>query len=129
MSITLKRVQTTATGAIHYRRKLPKDVREAIGQREFKRLIGHSQKEAVRNYAAADAECERLIEKARRKGGAGAAEATPLDHLKEARAELAALRRDQPDALSIDGRPTPGPTACCPSSRRTQPETTSASLK
>ncbi|RLP26591.1 site-specific integrase [Mesorhizobium sp. YM1C-6-2] len=99
MSITLKRVQTTATGAIHYRRKLPKDVREAIGQREFKRLIGHNQKEAVRNYAAADAECERLIEKARRKGGAGAAEATPLDHLREARAEIAALRRDQPDAL------------------------------
>lgn len=106
MSITLKRVQTTATGAIHYRRKLPKDVRAAIGQREFKRLIGHSQKEAVKNYAAAEAECERLIESARRKGGAGAAEATPLDDHKEARAGLATLRRDHPgvfdDARTAD---------------------------
>ncbi|MBU0583021.1 MAG: tyrosine-type recombinase/integrase [Alphaproteobacteria bacterium] len=103
MGITLKRVQIDSRGVYTYRRKLPRDVFEAIKQREFKRRLGQSEREAVKNYPHADAECERLIASARQRSGKeqdAAPTATPLDHWREASSELNAMRLEYPEVFS-----------------------------
>ncbi|NYJ13438.1 hypothetical protein GGI64_004522 [Rhizobium leguminosarum] len=50
MGLTLKYVRVTSAGTFHYRRRVPKEMAVSTGQTEFKRLLGKSEREALRNY-------------------------------------------------------------------------------
>ncbi|BBD38216.1 phage integrase family protein [Aminobacter sp. Y103A] len=83
MRLVLKHVVPTKAGTWHYRRRLPKDVSEVLGRGEFKRLLGSTEKEAVRNFPKVNAEFERLVSETRRRAAAAATPtlgaATPLE--------------------------------------------------
>lgn len=84
MGLVLRYVVTTKAGTKHYRRRLPKDVAEAIGKGEFKRLLGSTEREALRKYPTVNAEFERLVEGTRRQIGRRSNPTTPLDVHREA---------------------------------------------
>lgn len=65
MRLVLKHVVHTKAGTWHYRRRLPKEISEVLGQGEFKRLLGATEKEAVRKFPKVNAEFERLIAETR----------------------------------------------------------------
>jgi hypothetical protein len=65
MGLTLKYVKVTSSGTFHYRRRVPKDMAVSTGQTEFKRFLGKSEREALRNYPQTHAFHERLIEEFR----------------------------------------------------------------
>ncbi|WP_417601070.1 hypothetical protein [Pararhodobacter oceanensis] len=65
MGLTLKHVVQTKSGRWQYRRRVPKDVSEAIHKREFKGVLGDSEREALKAYASFHASVEREIEKAK----------------------------------------------------------------
>ncbi|MVA63913.1 tyrosine-type recombinase/integrase [Agrobacterium vitis] len=65
MGLTLKYVKVTKAGTFHYRRRVPKDMATSTGQIEFKRFLGKSEREALRNYPKTHAFHERLIEEFR----------------------------------------------------------------
>jgi len=91
MGLVLKHVEQTKSGSWQYRRRVPKDVSEAITKREFKRKLGDSRKEALAAYPQFHAQVEREIEAAKKRI-AGAVEASgPSASEREAYAE--ALRR------------------------------------
>ncbi|RWG49771.1 MAG: hypothetical protein EOQ64_28075, partial [Mesorhizobium sp.] len=94
MGLVLKHVYLTKAGTWHYRRRLPRDIAALIRQNEFKRLLGSTEREALRNYPNVNAEFERLVIEARRRRDIPAdTPRTPLDihRLAERRAaELAA---------------------------------------
>ena len=50
MGLTLKRVIRSTAGTFHYRRRVPKDVAAIIGKNEFKRFLGNTEREALKNY-------------------------------------------------------------------------------
>lgn len=77
MGLTLKRVIRTKAGTFHYRRRVPKDVAAIIGRNEFKRLLGETEREALKNYMKVDALYERMIEEAR--GRSAGETPTPLE--------------------------------------------------
>ncbi|MBX8811340.1 tyrosine-type recombinase/integrase [Ochrobactrum sp. MR34] len=60
MGLSLKYVVLTNAGTWHYRRRVPKAARTTFPQSEFKRLLGDSQREALRNWPHVHAEFERL---------------------------------------------------------------------
>ncbi|MGE3367005.1 MAG: tyrosine-type recombinase/integrase [Rhizobiaceae bacterium] len=99
MSVVLKRVQKSKSGSYTYRRKLPQDVHEATGQREFKRALGRTMMDVTRRYPAVDADCEALIAKARGKGPSSrkATVLAPVDAYRAAREAVAKLLADFPD--------------------------------
>lgn len=66
MRIILKHIKSTDAGTFHYRRRIPKDVAEKIGRSEFKRLLGDTEREALRNYPTINLMFEELVEAARR---------------------------------------------------------------
>ncbi|WP_368389294.1 DUF6538 domain-containing protein [Mesorhizobium sp. LMG 17147] len=66
MGLVLKHVQTTKAGTLHYRRKIPRELCEAIGRREFKRRLGSTPREALLAYPKINAEFERLLAEARK---------------------------------------------------------------
>jgi integrase len=105
MGLVLKHVVRTKSDTWHYRRRLPKGVAEVLGQGEFKRLLGSTEKEAVKNFAKANGEFERVIAEARRRMAAPAKPRTALGVHREAERrarELALL------SVSIGGRMLPG---------------------
>lgn len=105
MGLVLKHVQQTNAGTWHYRRKLPRDVTALVGKNEFKRLLGSTEREALRSYPKVNGEFERLVAEARRRNGAGLPAETPLElhRMAELRAqELAAM------TVHIGGRTLPG---------------------
>ncbi|RWC10374.1 MAG: integrase [Mesorhizobium sp.] len=106
MGLVLKNVTQTKAGTWHYRRRLPRDVAPLLGQGEFKRLLGSTEREALRNYPKVNGEFERLVvETRRRRGGPDLSAITPMElhRLAEQRAqELAAM------TVHIGGRPLPG---------------------
>ena len=60
MGLSLKYVVLTNAGTWHYRRRVPKAVQTTFPQREFKRLLGDTRREALRNWPHVHAEFERL---------------------------------------------------------------------
>lgn len=60
MGLSLKYVVLTNAGTWHYRRRVPKAARTTFPQSEFKRLLGDSRREALRNWPLINAEFERL---------------------------------------------------------------------
>ncbi|TGS84866.1 integrase [Mesorhizobium sp. M3A.F.Ca.ET.174.01.1.1] len=94
MGLVLKYVIQTKAGTWHYRRRLPREVAPLIGQSEFKRYLGDTEREALRSYPKVNAEFERLVAEARRRsGGQDLSTVTPMElhRLAELRAqELAA---------------------------------------
>lgn len=109
MGLVLKYVQSTKAGTLHYRRKVPLELRPVVGSGEFKRLLGASEREALLNYPKVNADFERLIAEARRGAGTGrhanSRSRTPLDDYMEARSRLAeveeTLRRLDPDEAAF----------------------------
>jgi integrase len=91
MRLVLKHVIRTRADTWHYRRRLPKGVAEAIGQGEFKRLLGSTEKEALRNFPKANTEFERLVSEARRRLAAGSRPRTALGIHREAQARAKEL--------------------------------------
>ncbi|RVD15566.1 MAG: integrase [Mesorhizobium sp.] len=105
MGLVLKNVLQTKAGTWHYRRRLPRDVAPLLGQGEFKRLLGSTEREALRNYPKVNGEFERLVAETRRRSDAGLPAETALEvhRLAERRAqELAAT------FVHIGGRTLPG---------------------
>lgn len=95
MGLVLKHVVHTKAGTWHYRRRLPRDVTSLVGKGEFKRLLGETEREALRNYPKVHAEFERVVADARRQETtASPVSATPMElhRMAELRArELAAM--------------------------------------
>ncbi|MDV2968642.1 site-specific integrase [Nitratireductor aquimarinus] len=76
MRLVLRYARPTKSGTWNYRRRLPKDVSETLGQGEFKRRLGDSKQEALRNFPKIDAEFERLVANTRARK---ATPTTPLE--------------------------------------------------
>ena len=60
MGLSLKYVVLTNAGTWHYRRRVPKAAQTTLPQNEFKRLLGDTRREALRNWPHVHAEFERL---------------------------------------------------------------------
>ena len=60
MGLSLKYIIQTKAGTWHYRRRVPKAAQTAFPQSEFKRLLGDTRREALRNWLHVHAEFERL---------------------------------------------------------------------
>ncbi|MEI9405217.1 tyrosine-type recombinase/integrase [Mesorhizobium argentiipisi] len=67
MGLVLKHVYLTKAGTWHYRRRLPRDVTALVRQNEFKRLLGSTEREALRNCPKVNSEFEGLVMAARRR--------------------------------------------------------------
>ncbi|AEK54393.1 MULTISPECIES: site-specific integrase [Brucella] len=61
MGLLLRYVFQTKFGTWHYRRRVPKAAQAFIPKGEFKRLLGETRREALRNWPRVNAEFERLI--------------------------------------------------------------------
>jgi integrase len=79
MGLILKHIVSTKAGTLHYRRRIPKDAAEVIGRSEFKRLLGQTEQEALRNYPKVNSEFERVVEDARKRAAPNVADLTPLE--------------------------------------------------
>lgn len=102
MGLVLKHVIVTKAGTLHYRRRFPKDAIPIIGRGEFKRLLGSTEREALRNYPKVNAEFERLVTEARRRVvGSSDDVATPLDIHRAAERRAAELAHE---VVHIGGR-------------------------
>jgi hypothetical protein len=104
MGLVLKHVIRTKADTWHYRRRLPRGVAEAIGQGEFKRLLGSTEKEALRNFPKANTEFERLVSEARRRLAAGSRPRTALGIHREAQARAKELALTLADTDGIARR-------------------------
>lgn len=65
MGLVLKHVKRTPNGGYEYRRRVPKDIIDTIGKREFKKVLGASEPEALRQYPKTHESVERQISSAR----------------------------------------------------------------
>ena len=54
-----KHLRHNRNGTISYRRRIPERVQKFTGKKEFVKLLGKSEAEALRRYAPVDAESER----------------------------------------------------------------------
>jgi len=61
MGLLLRYVFQTKFGTWHYRRRVPKAAQAFIPKGEFKRLLGETKREALRNWPRVNAEFERLV--------------------------------------------------------------------
>lgn len=105
MGLVLKHVVRTKAGTWHYRRRLPKDVGEVVGKGEFKRLLGSTEREALRNYPQINAEFERLVAEARRRLAGLGANATALEVHREAERRARELAQV---GITVGGETLPG---------------------
>ncbi|GEO84074.1 integrase [Ciceribacter naphthalenivorans] len=94
MGLTLKHIVVTKAGTFHYRRRVPKDVATIIGKSEFKRLLGETEREALKNFPKINALYEQLVAGARAASPENdALTALEIRRLAELRAtELAAMK-------------------------------------
>lgn len=60
MGLLLRYAVLTKAGTWHYRRRVPKAAQAVLPQNEFKRLLGDTKREALRNWPYVNAEFERL---------------------------------------------------------------------
>ncbi|TPI83483.1 tyrosine-type recombinase/integrase [Mesorhizobium sp. B2-8-9] len=105
MGLVLKYVIQTKAGTWHYRRRLPRDLAPLLRQNEFKRHLGDTKREALRNYPKVNGDFDRLVAEARRRNSAGLPAETPLEvhRMAERRAqELAGM------TVMVGGRMLPG---------------------
>lgn len=65
MGLILKYVKRTSSGGFEYRRRVPKDIVDQIAKREFKQVLGGTEREALRSYPNIHGHFERQIEEAR----------------------------------------------------------------
>jgi hypothetical protein len=94
MGLALKYVVITKAKTFHYRRRVPKWLVRVLGKSEFKRLLGETEREALKNYPKVNALYERMVDEAKTAARDGSA-STPLEvhRLAEIRAaELADMR-------------------------------------
>jgi len=61
MGLVLKYLVPTKAGTYHYRRRLPKEAAKAAGKIEFKRFLGATEREALRNFPKVNLEFERFV--------------------------------------------------------------------
>uniref|UniRef100_UPI0038B463DC DUF6538 domain-containing protein n=1 Tax=Roseibium marinum TaxID=281252 RepID=UPI0038B463DC len=61
MGLVLKYIKPTKTGSYHYRRRVPDRLREIIGKREIKRVLGNSEREALAEFPIAHRRTEKLF--------------------------------------------------------------------
>lgn len=96
MGLVLKHVIRTKAGTWHYRRRMPRDVSGPAGQKEFKRLLGISEREALRNFPKVHAEFEQAVSEARRRvaGEPARVARTALDDWRDAKARLAEVEAE-----------------------------------
>lgn len=66
MGLVLKYVVNSKAGTFHYRRRVPKEVASTLGKREFKKLLGNSERDALAVYPRYHATVEREISDALR---------------------------------------------------------------
>lgn len=66
IGLSLKYIIQTKAGTWHYRRRVPKAAQSALPQNEFKRLLGDTRREALRNWPHVHAENERLTNSEKR---------------------------------------------------------------
>jgi hypothetical protein len=59
MGLVLKHLERTKSGKWQYRRRVPKAVSAVLTKREFKEVLGESQREALAAYPRFHAEVER----------------------------------------------------------------------
>ena len=69
MGLVLKHVKRKTNGGYEYRRRVPKDVADIIAKREFKKVLGSTETEALRQYPRIHDAVERQIASARRLEG------------------------------------------------------------
>lgn len=105
MGMVLKHIQKKG-GSWRYRRKVPAELRSALGKGEIVLPLGRTEGDALRRYPAIHAEAERALEAARRQ--VAAAEGlivrqieTPFDRYDRTRKRLRELGFD-PDAPDFD---------------------------
>lgn len=65
MGLVLQYVKQTKNGGFHYRRRVPQDIEELIGKREFKSVLGASRAEALKVYSRVHSSVQREIASAR----------------------------------------------------------------
>lgn len=104
MGLILKYVVQSDAGTFHYRRRFPKDVLEIVGKGEFKRLLGSSEREALKQYAKVHAEFERQVDDCRRRKPGVPQDATTLEIHKEA---MRLAREMEKETIHLGGRALP----------------------
>ncbi len=65
MGLVLKYVKRTNSGGFEYRRRVPKDIADQVAMREFKRVLGRSEREALRSFPYTHDQVERQLAEAR----------------------------------------------------------------
>ena len=105
MGLVLKHVVRTKAGTLHYRRRFPKDVSAVLHKGEFKRLLGSTEREALRNYPKVHAEFEQLVADARRPAVSPLKPKTALGVHRAAEKRAAELAQE---AVYVGGRAVPG---------------------
>ncbi|MDV2965999.1 tyrosine-type recombinase/integrase [Nitratireductor aquimarinus] len=82
MGLVLKYVIQTKSGAYHYRRRVPKHLKDSVGKRELKRFLGKTQTEALAKYPQVHTEFERQLRQAESKiNGLAHLSSAPLSDL------------------------------------------------
>ena len=59
MGLALKHIELTKSGRFQYRRRVPKDVVEVIGKREFRWILGATERESLAAHPFVHASVER----------------------------------------------------------------------
>ncbi len=75
MGLALKHIEPTKSGRFQYRRLVPKNGVEVVGNREFKQILGSTEREALAAYPSVHVSVERQIAEAARTGTTKAAAA------------------------------------------------------
>lgn len=94
MQITVPYITKVSDNQWIYRRKVPHDLREALGKREVKVPLGRTEHAALKAYAAVHKKIEADFINARNGGPAAPISVTALDRFKEAQAKIRALGLD-----------------------------------
>ena len=98
MGLVLRHVSKTKSGRWQYRRRVPKEVSQSFDFREFKRVLGDTEREALKVYPQFHAEVEQTIERAKCQAGQEAAadrgDLTERQAFTLARARAAMLSQD-----------------------------------
>lgn len=94
MGLVLKHVEKTRSGKWQYRRRVPKELAGTIPKREFKRVLGDTERAALIAWPRYHAEVERQIAQAQRSLAATQGTAAEAPTQREVYAQAAALVTD-----------------------------------
>lgn len=107
MRLVLRYAKRLANGTWEYRRRIPKSVKELLQRGEFKRVLGTSEKEALKNYPRVNGTFEELIARSAREIAIQARLAGPETEAEAARLARKRLRELQQDVVFLGGRQFP----------------------